>query len=259
MWFTKSFDLAKGITEAVDNHCATCENYLGVAFFLTHLKVSTARAIHLKTGLSTTLEFHIEQKISWWPNKHYWVDIVTSSGQMWELKARRDVPYGDTDGYYEDAEEQLTKYQSVNSKLSRGAQYESITTCIHRNLYSNLKKGEGSLSLKMSVSMFLIFLIVGCSMKNEPEFKSEAIYVVDVLEASIENRGFPKSEKPRIEGFFELDCTEEEEDIQNRLISIYMAFLGKTDFRNTDTEENKKLFKQLIYELEKIDEELETL
>lgn len=132
---TKYTDLQ--LSDAVLN--ANGDNRIYLAFHEI-AQIHTAKAIHLKTGLSTTLEYHIEQEIAWWPNKHYWVDIVTSNGQMWELKARRDVPYGDTDGYYEDAEEQLTKYQSVNGKLVRGAQYRTIKGIIvEGDLYMDIE------------------------------------------------------------------------------------------------------------------------
>lgn len=300
---TKYTDLQ--LSDAVLN--ANGDNRIYLAFHEI-AQIHTAKAIHLKTGLSTTLEYHIEQEIAWWPNKHYWVDIVTSNGQMWELKARRDVPYGDTDGYYEDAEEQLTKYQSVNGKLVRGAQYRTIKGIIvEGDLYMDIeffdkgkifyefyldygngktvsmttrqaenyvdanhlyppefnfktKKGEGSLTTKLISSFLLILLQMGCNMANESNFVYEATYVVEVLEASIENKGFPKSEIVRIDNFFDMDLFREEENrIQEKLMSVYMAFLGKTNFKNIDSDENNKLFKQLIMELNEIYVELESM
>ncbi|WDH80479.1 RHS repeat-associated core domain-containing protein [Paenibacillus urinalis] len=103
-------------------------------------QIHAAKAIHLETGLNTTLEFHVEKEIKWWPNKHYWVDIVTGDGQMWEVKARRDVLHGDTDGYYEDAEEQLTKYQDANNDLTRGVQHKAIIGIIvEGDLYMDIE------------------------------------------------------------------------------------------------------------------------
>ncbi|WP_422658094.1 hypothetical protein ACK8P5_20470 [Paenibacillus sp. EC2-1] len=55
-----------------------------------------------------------------------YVDIVTGDGQMWEVKPWRDSPIGFGDGYYEVTEAQLDKYASINSNLTRGAQYEDI-------------------------------------------------------------------------------------------------------------------------------------
>ncbi|WP_214607689.1 hypothetical protein, partial [Mycobacterium tuberculosis] len=71
-------------------------------------------------------------------------------------------------------------------------------------------------------------------MGSRNEFKEDAEYVVDVLEASIEKKGLPKSEIERLDKFFENDYQDKEKDIQMKLISIYMAFLGKTDFKNIE-------------------------
>ncbi|MDQ0114640.1 hypothetical protein J2T15_004096 [Paenibacillus harenae] len=96
-------------------------------------------------------------------------------------------------------------------------------------------------------------------MESNNEFKEDAEYVVSLLEASIENVGFPKSEKDRLEEFFEYEYGEKEKDIQTRLISIYMAFLGKTDFKYAENEKNEQLFRKLLAELEKIKLELSSL
>ncbi|MFS0871811.1 hypothetical protein [Paenibacillus xylanilyticus] len=115
------------------------------------------------------------------------------------------------------------------------------------------------MTTKLIISLLLILFQVGCSMSNESDFVNEAMYVVEVLEASIEHKAFPKSERARIEEFFERELSQEEAGIQEKLISVYMAFLGKTDFKNTNSEENKTLFEQLNIELNAIDEELEAM
>ncbi|MEK4076487.1 hypothetical protein MHB43_29250 [Paenibacillus sp. FSL H8-0317] len=116
------------------------------------------------------------------------------------------------------------------------------------------------MTTKLISSFLLILLQMGCNMANESNFVYEATYVVEVLEASIENKGFPKSEIVRIDNFFDMDLFREEENrIQEKLMSVYMAFLGKTNFKNIDSDENNKLFKQLIMELNEIYVELESM
>lgn len=101
-------------------------------------------------GVNTTLEFHLEEEVAWWPNKHYWADIVTGDNQVWEVKPRRGAPLGGIDGYYEDAEAQLTKYQSINGNLTRGQQLESI------NGVEIIKAGRGDYTeyLKMNIEFY---------------------------------------------------------------------------------------------------------
>lgn len=48
------------------------------------------------------------------------------------------MPFGDGDGYYEDAENQLNQYQSINNNLTRGEQLASITNI--EIVYNNNEK-----------------------------------------------------------------------------------------------------------------------
>ncbi|UHA74521.1 hypothetical protein [Paenibacillus sp. 481] len=92
-------------------------------------QIIAGRSIHRQTGLATQLEYHIEEQTPWWrPNKHYWVDIVTSNFQMWEVKPRKEVFSfnASIEGLYENAEAQLNKYASLNNKLKRGQQFDDI-------------------------------------------------------------------------------------------------------------------------------------
>lgn len=61
-------------------------------------QIHAAKKIHEYFGVNTTLEFHLEEEIDWWPNKHHWVDIVTGDNQMWEVKAMQVSWIGGGDG-----------------------------------------------------------------------------------------------------------------------------------------------------------------
>lgn len=91
-------------------------------------QVIAGSAIHKQTGLDVQLEYHLEKDIPWRLNKHYWADIVSSDYEMWEVKPRSNVLNlkQSYDGIYENAEEQLNNYASLNSKLIRGQQFENI-------------------------------------------------------------------------------------------------------------------------------------
>ncbi|MEK4046824.1 RHS repeat-associated core domain-containing protein [Paenibacillus sp. FSL H8-0048] len=91
-------------------------------------QVIAGSAIHKQTGLDVQLEYHLEKDIPWRLNKHYWADIVSSDYEMWEVKPRSNVfnLKQSYDGIYENAEEQLNNYASLNTKLTRGQQFENI-------------------------------------------------------------------------------------------------------------------------------------
>ncbi len=92
-------------------------------------QVVAGRYIHSKTGLATQLEYRLTEETPWYlPNKYYWVDIITSDFHMWEVKPRQNVYDFRTsiDGLYENAEQQLDKYASLNEKLMRGQMFGDI-------------------------------------------------------------------------------------------------------------------------------------
>lgn len=103
-------------------------------------QIHAAKKIHAESGLSVQLEYKVTQKRKYWFDSNSYVDIVASNGQMWEVKPRRDAPFGSTDGYYEDAEAQLDKYSSLNDKLKRGGTYDPIEGIdIVENLRMNIE------------------------------------------------------------------------------------------------------------------------
>lgn len=90
-------------------------------------QIYAAKQIHLESGQAVQLEFHLEEEINNWPNKHHYVDIVTGDSLMWEVKAMRVNYIGLGDGAWEDAEAQLLRYNSVNNELQRGYQLNDIS------------------------------------------------------------------------------------------------------------------------------------
>jgi hypothetical protein len=93
-------------------------------------QIYAAKQIHSESGQAVQLEYHLEEEISYWPNKHHYVDIVTGDNKMWEVKAMRVTHLGLGDGAWEDAEAQLLRYSNVNNQLSRGYQLSDITGII---------------------------------------------------------------------------------------------------------------------------------
>ncbi|WP_342481452.1 RHS repeat-associated core domain-containing protein [Paenibacillus sp. FSL L8-0340] len=93
-------------------------------------QIYAAKQIHSESGQAVQLEYHLEEEISYWPNKHHYVDIVTGDNKMWEVKAMRVTHLGLGDGAWEDAEAQLLRYRNVNNQLSRGYQLSDITGII---------------------------------------------------------------------------------------------------------------------------------
>lgn len=90
-------------------------------------QIYAARQIHSASGQAVQLEFHLEEEINNWPNKHHYVDIVTGDNLMWEVKAMRVTHLGLGDGAWEDAEAQLLRYNNVNNELKRGYQLKDIS------------------------------------------------------------------------------------------------------------------------------------
>jgi RHS repeat-associated protein len=89
-------------------------------------QVIAAKKIHEYFGTNITLEFNLQEKEFLFGTTNYYVDIVSGDNQIWEVKPRRDAPHGGVDGYYQDAEKQLIKYQHLNSNFVRGAILDRI-------------------------------------------------------------------------------------------------------------------------------------
>lgn len=103
-------------------------------------QIHASAKIHSELGLGVQLEYKVTEKRKYWFDSNYYVDIVATDGQMWEVKARRDAPFGGTDGYYEDAEAQLDKYSSLNDNLKRGVTLSPIEgIVIVENLRMNIE------------------------------------------------------------------------------------------------------------------------
>ncbi|MFC9775334.1 hypothetical protein [Paenibacillus chitinolyticus] len=89
-------------------------------------QVVAAKKIHEQFGTNVTLEFTLQEKHFLFGTTNWYVDIVSSDNQIWEVKPRRETPLSGYDGYTQDAEKQLIRYQSLNSNFVRGAVLESI-------------------------------------------------------------------------------------------------------------------------------------
>lgn len=105
----------------------------------------------------------------------------------------------------------------------------------------------------------LINLLSGCSMgsNQKPSFQQEALEVLEVLEICIENFGFSESSRLELDEFFESKHNEEDKTIKKNIASMYMAFLGKTNFKDRNDPKNKELFGKLLTEVNEIKEQLE--
>ncbi|MEK8212486.1 MULTISPECIES: hypothetical protein [unclassified Paenibacillus] len=114
---------------------------------------------------------------------------------------------------------------------------------------------------KQIMMLLTLILLVGCSMdrgKNGNgsnlgnDFKEEALFIIDSLNICIENFGFSERLRKEIDTFFEQDHTQQEEEIEKKIASIYMTFLGKTNFKNKNAATNKELFSQLKKEIDEV-------
>lgn len=92
---------------------------------------------------------------------------------------------------------------------------------------------------------------------NSNPFKEDALYVIDLLKLCIEKKAFNESVRKEINQFYDTDYEHEDLQISKEIASVYMAFLGKTDFKNLEKYENEQHFKRLIDELDFIEKKLE--
>ncbi|NOU67513.1 hypothetical protein GC096_26070 [Paenibacillus sp. LMG 31461] len=90
-------------------------------------QVIAGAEIHKLYGTNLTLEFNLQQKQWLGETINWYVDIVSGDNQIWEVKPLRetDMRRG-VDGYMQDAELQLRRYQSLNSDFVRGAMLNRI-------------------------------------------------------------------------------------------------------------------------------------
>lgn len=118
---------------------------------------------------------------------------------------------------------------------------------------------------KIIIMIMLILnsiLIMGCEMDKtetenfnlENDFRDEALFIIDSLQICIDNFGFSESLRKEIDIFFEQEHSIHEEDISGKIAGIYMAFLGKTDFKNKESTSNKELLSQLKKEIAEVRE-----
>lgn len=109
--------------------------------------------------------------------------------------------------------------------------------------------------LKLMVLILLsVFLFMGCSMDNKKnhDFRQDALNVLETLDICIENFGFPEAARLEMNEFFDTKHKENTKEIKKRIASVYMAFLGKTNFRDKNDPKNKDLFEGLLREIEEI-------
>lgn len=109
----------------------------------------------------------------------------------------------------------------------------------------------------------LLLLMSGCSMKEgtkqQKVFVEDALECVELLHLGIEYVGFNSKARRTIDSFFEKDYGqgEVEANIKKKISSVYMAFLGKTNFKDSADPNNKTLFSGLVSELNLIEDELD--
>lgn len=118
--------------------------------------------------------------------------------------------------------------------------------------------------IKKIILMLILnsILIMGCDMDKtetenfnlENDFKEDALFIIDSLQICIDNFGFSESLRKEIDIFFEQEHSIHEEDISGKIAGIYMAFLGKTDFKNKESTSNKELLSQLKKEIAEVRE-----
>lgn len=94
--------------------------------------------------------------------------------------------------------------------------------------------------------------------KSKEAFLDDALECTDVLSLGIEYFGFNDRARKTMDSFFDYEYQqgEIEKRIKKKLSSAYMAFLGKTNFRDKSDISNKVLFDQILGELAEIKEEL---
>lgn len=118
--------------------------------------------------------------------------------------------------------------------------------------------------IKKVIVMIILnsILMMGCDMDKtekgnfdlENDFKEDALFIIDSLQICIDSFGFSESLRKEIDIFFEQKHSIHEEEIEEKIASIYMAFLGKTDFKNKESTSNTELFSQLKKEIAEVRE-----
>ncbi|MGO4548428.1 hypothetical protein AB4Z29_26925 [Paenibacillus sp. 2TAB23] len=94
--------------------------------------------------------------------------------------------------------------------------------------------------------------------KTKEAFYNNALDCTDLLSIGMEYFGFNDRARKTMDSFFDYEYQqcEIEQRIKKKLASAYMAFLGKTNFRDRSDINNKVLFDKLSGELAEIKEEL---
>jgi len=99
---------------------------------------------------------------------------------------------------------------------------------------------------------------VGCMMRSHDEstyndeFKENALEIIFLFEVGIEFIGFPQSELQRLNDFYEIKCTQKEEEVKKRIMNIHYDFFGGANFKDRDDPQNKQLSNYLLKELSEI-------
>lgn len=58
------------------------------------------------------------------------------------------------------------------------------------------------------------------------EFKENALEIIFLFEVGIEFIGFPQSELQRLNDFYEIKCTQKEEEVKKWIMNIHYDFFG---------------------------------
>ncbi|WNS45723.1 hypothetical protein [Paenibacillus sp. MMS20-IR301] len=85
------------------------------------------------------------------------------------------------------------------------------------------------------------------------EYRLAALGSIGILESCLEQSAFTEKTRQQMNHFFGLSSEPAgAESITRRIAGVYMAFLGKTNFKNKDSDHNSRLFTQLKQELGEI-------
>ncbi|MFD1883906.1 hypothetical protein [Paenibacillus wenxiniae] len=96
------------------------------------------------------------------------------------------------------------------------------------------------------------------SNSNSYTFEEDAFYIIGLLKICIEKKEWNESVRIEINQFYETDYEDENPQISKEIASVYMAFLGKTDFKNIESVANEQHLQKLMWELELIENKLGT-
>jgi hypothetical protein len=119
-----------------------------------------------------------------------------------------------------------------------------------------------SVRIMLGIIVVVFILMSGCSMDKKSDihledgFNQEALYIIELLRICMNQFGLPENIRTRINEFFEEDHSESQKHIIKGISSVYMAFLGKTNFGDKEDAKNKELFEKLSFELSLIEGEL---